>query len=147
MYFWNTTALKQKLADRPLTDAEAFPYYLAESLLIVVGMAIAAHVVPEQWNTAYYLAAIPVTAWGLYHAYARNGGAQGVQFLPRVVSLGWVLSVRLLVLSFLVGIALYVLVPEAMQGQADFAANLALTIGYFWRLGVHMQDVAAAAAD
>ena len=34
MYFWNTAALKQKLATRPLTDAEAFPYYLAESLLI-----------------------------------------------------------------------------------------------------------------
>jgi hypothetical protein len=152
MYFWNTAALKQKLIERPLTDGEAFPYFLADAIMTACLIGLAPYATPDAWNTSYSLLAIPVIIVGTIHLYRSNAGPDGTQFLQRSLALGWVLGLRILALSILaaviLGFALYEAGPgEGLFAPAWFAVSLALLIGYYWRLGHHIRDVAAGAEE
>ena len=101
MYNWNVTALKAELKRGSLSESDAFRYVLASSILMTLELALVASVPPS--NVCDYVS-IPVagliTIAGTVYCHRKNGGAGGVNFLSRYVSLGWVSFVRWLVLGF-----------------------------------------------
>ena len=93
-----------------LTETEAFKYAFGSILVL----SFFNYLPPCQEQTDYpieymfWLFFLLVTAAGYRESYIANGGANGVDFLPRVACLGWVigcllvLPVFLLLVTFLV---------------------------------------------
>jgi hypothetical protein len=150
MYFWNTNALKQKLIEHPLTGRKAFPYYAAYAIFVAINITYPLTGWYENRGASHFVLFCVIFVLGTVYAHYCNGGAHGSDFLTRYAALGWVTAVRILVLAWLLG---------AVQGFLDVIANIdpvksdllssmiliALVIGYYWRLGHHIRDVAARA--
>jgi uncharacterized protein (TIGR02246 family) len=165
MYFWRIEALKDQLRQGPLAQRYAFAYVFIAFLLLEAVLGV-----PGLWNTELapdtpwawvtYIASVAFFGGGTYAAYRANGGANGLDFAARYLALGWVLTVRLVVLAFLplLLVAMVVLVVMAVA-QTDPASvaiasddlssdwivelvSVAFIAVFYWRLVHHFQDVA-----
>lgn len=154
MYFWRIGQLKQELRAGAVGSRAAFSYLFATVLLYTVTSGI-----PGLWNDASipselvnwvgFLAGVVLVCFGTYCSYVSNGGARGIDFLARYLSLGWVLIIRLMVLAAVVYLCiflLYALLDLAPESQWQAWSSLLTAIGllalYYWRLAVHMKQVA-----
>jgi hypothetical protein len=107
VYFWRIRELAEVLGTRGLTQQEAFRYYLVHSVLI----AIVAEAPTPEWNLWHAVSAAAtaiITAAGLIHCFRSNGGAGGEEFLPRIVSILWVVMIRMMVFTMPIAFAVYV---------------------------------------
>ena len=155
MYFWRIGRLKQELQAGVVGPRAAFSYLLATLLLYTVtggipGLWNDESIPSELMNWTGFLAGVVLVCVGTYASYISNGGARGIDFLARYLSLGWVLLIRVMVLAAVVSLCIFVLLdqlalPHATQWQAW--SNLLIAIGllvlYYWRLAVHMKQVAS----
>lgn len=144
MYFVHYHPLKEKLRDRTLSDAEALPYFIGSSILVLIPVGGIENV----WDFAALFISIVLTIMGLRWAYKANGGAAGFDIIQKVVVLGWILGFRLLLffiiplLCFLIGISIAMpedATPEKTGvGLVIFGAIAELIL---WkRLASHIRD-------
>ena len=109
MYFLRYKSLKEKLRTRSLSDREALPY-----LVLFAGLAAVAYLLPntEEFNTWDWIQgtlSVALAVGGVIYAYRQNGGRQGFDLIQKYVVLGWVVTVRCLLVFIPCGIALYLL--------------------------------------
>lgn len=146
MYFWNIKKLKKDLK-KGLSQQQQFAYLLASTITLSISM------IPwnntEAWEVYFAIVMGVITVLGTMQMYLINRGSKGRDFLPRLVSLGWVVSIRwvvlvLIPLSLLFGIALelFVGVPEE-PGILDLSFFSLLYVWFFWMLGQQFKEVAA----
>ena len=164
MYFWNIKALKNELAANTLTESQVFAYFLAmltlETLMFELAPLFPSTGDTNVWDYAYFVGSVVFTVGGTLVAYRMNGGSAGRGFLVRYFPLMWVLTVRFLVL--LLPLLVLVMIPmvyfsEALFGTdaagEDFAAlsiyvvmlSWVWFLVFYYRLAVHLRDVARAA--
>jgi hypothetical protein len=111
-----------------------------------------------EWAT--YLAGTIIVLSGTVYCYRCNGGPNGTRFLERYFSVCWVVLVRFLPLGVLYavlvtsvpGIALVVGLshflglkgddPVALLYTAFIAGAFGLLVACYWRVGVHIREVA-----
>ena len=169
MYFWRIETLKDLLRAGPLPQRYAFAYVFIAFFLLELFVGL-----PALWNTD----PLPVTVWswvayvltltlfaaGTYAAYRANGGNDGLDFAARYLALGWVLTIRLLVLVFVpLLLVAFIAVMVWLIAQSDVAAADTLSddwgpewIGeavtvvflaiFYWRLARHFRDIARPAS-
>ncbi len=88
-----------------------------------------------------------IAAIGTIYIYRQNGGAEGQHFLQRYFAVGWVITIRLLVVFFLVAVAFYGTL-DAIGAETesshwyDFLFVAVLEAVYYWRIGHHVRDLA-----
>ena len=163
MYLWNIQTLKKKLAKQGLTEAQTFSYFLAVLTLETFVFQLAA-LFPETdptdvWDYVEYVGALIFTVGGTLLAYKANGGASGRQFLTRYFPLMWVLTIRFLVFM----IPILIVAGLLMFGFSDtlfdteeevdlihidrilLVASWLWFMVFYYRLAVHMRDVAKTA--
>lgn len=164
MYLWNIKALKKNLSAQALNDAQTFWYFFAvltlETLFYNMTSFFPGGEPIEFWDYVEYVGAVIFTLGGTFVAYRANGGASGRLFLSRYFPLMWVLTIRFLV--FMIPILLvagFVMFrfSDALFGteaeEADFPvfsrtvlfASWVWFLVFYYRLAVHMRDVAKAA--
>ena len=162
MYFWRLKPLKQELQRSPLAASEAVKYAIAYSIAF-----IGLEYVPIE-NEAFtltdallLLVTLAITVAGISFVYRANGGAGGADFPGRYLALGWVVGVRILVFGLLVLAAILTLIfiavfvsallaerelpelPDAWLEGAGITFTLGVYLLYYWRLGLHMRDLAS----
>jgi uncharacterized membrane-anchored protein YitT (DUF2179 family) len=164
MYIWNIKALKKELAANTLTESQVFVYFLTMLTLDTLMFQLAP-LFPNTghtnvWDYVGYVGSVVFTVGGALVAYRMNGGSAGRDFLARYFSLMWVLTVRFLV--FMLPFLVLAMIPmgyffEALFGTEaageDFAAlsmyavmlSWAWFLVFYYRLAVHLRDVARAA--
>ena len=164
MYFWNIKALKKELVANTLTESQVFAYFLT-MLTLDTSMYQLITLFPgtgetDAWDYVSYAGSVVFTVGGALVAYLVNGGSAGKNFLTRYFPLMWVLTVRFL--AFMVPVFVVAMISmfyfsEALFGTetagADSAAlsKYAVIAGWVWflafyyRLAVHLRDVARAA--
>lgn len=150
MYFWHIKKLKLDLIERPMTDKEALPYFIAILLIITVA---AYSPQPIHYNVYDYLEiciVIIANTFGTYWLYLKNNGVSGSDFLPRYFALGWVTLIRttvfcmpVVLLVFIIASALHFFtLDSSTTNWHDIAAIILLEIFYFWYFGKHLAEVA-----
>ena len=164
MYLWNIKALKKSLSTQALTETQTFWYFFAvltlETLFYNMTSLFPGDEPLEVWDYVEYLGAVILTIGGTYVVYRANGGASGRHFLSRYFPLMWVLTIRFLawMIPILIGVGLLmfgiaVILLGADSEDPDFTSiSRALLIAswvwllvFYYRLAIHMRDVAKAA--
>lgn len=146
MYFVRYQPLKAKLRAGTVSDREALPYLMVflglQELALALPMAEGMNV----WDGIEFVATICTLLGGLWYAYLKNGGAEGFDLITKFVVLGWVVTVRfvlvvvpLMCVFIIVGEATGLVVLDA-EGPADAIFLLVLDVVYYQRIGRHIGD-------
>jgi hypothetical protein len=164
MYFWNMRALKRDLIATGLPESQLFRYFLAvlmfEAALWQLLALFPSEAEPGPWDYLDVTASLALTLAGTIVAYRVNGAGDGRNFLGRYFPIMWVLTVRFLaglvpLMVVLIGALLvasgWFTEPDA--GPEDAAdvmwvvtvATWAVTVLFYYRLAVHVRDVARGA--
>jgi len=147
MYFWNTNKLKENLQDKSLTDSEVLPYFILNMIFISIPLSDSW----EDYNSWDYfdeVLSFLLPILGTIYAYLKNNGKNGSHFLQRYFSLGWVLSLRFCVLLIIISLFLLLIdyfITDSLNSKTQWFESLAflgVQIGYYYRLGFHIEDVA-----
>lgn len=152
MYLWNIKELKRQLRSGRITEHSVFSYFLAFLILDTLVIASWGMVPFEHHLSALdYIEAVGyfliVTA-GTIVLYLRNGGKRGSKFLVRYFPLLWVVGIRFLAVCVPIT-ATYVFLTFSPAEDAEMdvwyetAAYLLVTALFYWRLFVHIGDVAS----
>jgi uncharacterized membrane-anchored protein YitT (DUF2179 family) len=160
MHFWNIAALKQRLVTNELSEAGAFAYFLAVmalQTLVWEVFALFPAEEPDAWGYGGAAGSIVLTVAGTLLAFRCNGGADGVCFLARYFALYWVLTIRFLVWTVPAAVVVFVSIlfahdslfgsEESMVAVSRWAvvATWLWLALYYYRLAVHIRDVARGA--
>ena len=164
MYIWNIKALKKELAANTLTESQVFAYFLTllalDTLVYQLAPLLPGTGDTTGWDYVGYAGSVAFTVGGTLVAYRMNGGSAGRSFLVRYFPLMWVLTIRFLV--FMLPLLVLAMIPmgyfsETLFGTEaageDFAAlsmyvvmlSCVWFLAFYYRLAVHLRDVARAA--
>lgn len=149
MYWWNLKELKSELSQGTLAQPEAFKYVLAQSICAALAIGGAPSETALRWAPLAYAV---LAGCGVAHCYRRNGAARGSDFVSRLISLGWVVGIRVAVAWFAIALVVGIAVAFWMASQAEKTAQmtvdlvktllgLAAVAFVCWRIGTHMADL------
>jgi hypothetical protein len=146
MHFWRIEKLKAEMAARPLSEREALPY-----LVVYVGLFAAVGYIPQTitnvWDGVGAVWSVALAVFGTIYIYRQNGGADGQHFLQRYFAIGWVVTIRWLVILILVAIAFFTLMA-VLESEAEettwyeFVFLAVVEAVVYWRIGYHVRDLA-----
>ncbi len=148
MYCWRIGVLKGRLIEGRLADREAVWYLTATFAMTTLLMAFPP-ASPNAWDSGMGLVGCVVVIFGTWWVYRQNGGAAGADFVNRYLSLGWVLTIRILSPLLAVALLLEVLtageeLPTAESGPGTALMTLLISLLLYQRLGAHVRDIAQA---
>ena len=153
MYFIKYHPLKEKLRDRTLSDREALPYLvLFAAVTALTGSSWFAEEF-NVWDGISLALSVGTAIWGVLYAYRQNGGARGFDLIQKYVVLGWIVSVRLLVVFIPTAIVLIAagewlgLLSLDRTGPYDVAAVFITEVIFYQRIGRHVRDTAEKPAN
>jgi len=157
MYIWRIDRLRQQLAKRGLNQKQAFYYFLATSILSGLLYELVANGPSSEVKLVDLVDAVMYlgfTIGGIVWCYKQNGGADGSDFLNRIVPIGWVMFWRLVsvVIPFFVIVGAIDWYQTGHLGRPGSEMPILVVImnclfgGMWWRMGVHMKWVAERAA-
>jgi len=150
MYFGNIERLKQDLLRGDLPESESFKYLMG----YIIGYGIISVLgtpPPKDVVDLFYrlVGVLLITAFGTVYCYYKNGGANGQHFLPRYLSIGWVISWRCGFLIFLpyifVSTVFSVMKLVSVHSAWFMVGALVIEVLVCWRTGKHMHDVSTRA--
>ena len=153
MYIWRIDRLRRDLAVSGLNQAQSFRYFLATSILGALLYEMVANGPASDPNPidildgAMYLGFMIA---GIIWCYRQNGGADGADFLQRIVPIGWVMLWRLvsLVIPFFIVVGAIEWFQTGNLGRPGSETTIliimmnSLYVAMWWRMGVHMRWVA-----
>ncbi len=153
MYIWRIQQLKEELITDGLSQKETFAYILAFVLLYEL-LSTLTYLSPT-WKppmTADYVQAfveVGTVGIGTYLSYYFNGGDAGRQFAERYFSISIVVSIRFMSLMLPLSIGYKAMIEgTGIDGMLLYnlsAAFISLAmIGIYWRIIVHIREVAGA---
>ncbi len=160
MYFWKISDLKEELIKNGLSQKSMFIYILLYMLLAQFFVEIS-YIFPseEAATTTDYIQMIfdlAAVGIGTYLCFYANGSDNGQQFSERYFSIGFVVSLRFMVLLFPI-IAVFGFVAGILSETSGMdldspAFNYGMLviisawlIAIYWRIIAHINEVAKAA--
>lgn len=148
MYFWQLRSLKRKMVARPLSEGEILPYLLV-SLTLTTAIAFIPEFSANVWDALSALSSTILTLVGTFYIYRQNGGANGQYFLQRYFAIGWVVTLRWLLIFIITTVILLILLELASINTFseettwyDFLYGTACEVIIYQRIGHHVRDVA-----
>ena len=146
MYFWRIERLKREMAIRPLSESETLPY-----LVVYVTCTTVLSFVPDPFSNIWDTLSATFSAFlevvGTIYIYRQNGGADGQYFLQRYFAIGWVVTLRWLVIFIITIIIFSILLALANVSSEETTWYEFLFVSVFeviiyQRIGHHVRDVA-----
>ena len=80
------------------------------------------------WDFVSGVAGLFITVLGIMHLYESNGRTYGNQFLSKYLCLGWIVGIRLLLLSSPAMILLIAVISSANAGREAYEAGSAVCV-------------------
>ncbi len=124
MYFWKIDLLKAQLIAKGLTENQTYLYtlaYIIFSTFMVELMRYGPDTVFNEWTHFSSTMNVLIPVAGTMMAFRANGGASGVQFLQRYLSISIVASIRFMVfVIFPLMVAIAILNPESSVSGSPF---------------------------
>ncbi len=156
MYFVKYQPLKRKLKKRTLSDREAVVYLVVYSFLLGLAFAFLTGTTDEcsdadlaAWDDEVFslvFSCIPIA--GIYYVYVANGGKTGFDLIQKYFVLGWVVSIRFLVVFLPLSLATIFVSAQVfgngcedrIQYYPQYVLSILGGVVYFQRLGRHIRD-------
>lgn len=130
--------LVQKFRDGTFEQSEVGPYFMAYMIFMAV-MWIFAFGEPNPWDIAAGLASVVITVFGVLHLKRQNLDTFGNDFVYKYFCLGWVITVRMLLLVIPAAVVIFALASIVGGDDALSPAGALFTIGFeivfYWWLG------------
>ncbi|MBK9585797.1 MAG: hypothetical protein WBC26_04075 [Alphaproteobacteria bacterium] len=156
MYLWNINKLKSTLSTTGLSQKSCFLYVIITStfcygLLSLTGLFPQEAIDITIWDHVLSDTDLVFAVYGTYLFYRANGGENGKDFLERYISIGFVVSIRLipLIVLSILGMAIYEGVTEGVAddnwmrtGPDDAAIWLFWSFLIWYKMISHTQEVA-----
>jgi len=131
--------LVEKFRTGTFKDEEAWPYFLAYTVLEAV-MLVFAYGEATRWDQAGSIATIIITIFGILHLKKQNRDSFGNGFLNKYFALGWVITVRIFLISIPIAVVLFglaaILGGEEAFGPAGAIFVVTFGVSFYWWLGV-----------
>jgi hypothetical protein len=145
MYFLNIRAVKNRLQMGTPSSGEALPYLLAYFLLVQAAIAFPG-TLESGWDRMVIAVEFVAAVSGTLALYQANGGSDGRDFIIRYFVLGWVVSLRILLLAVpLIALAAFALlllgVDVESTGPFDVLYMLIFNIVFYLYFYGHMLDL------
>jgi len=145
MYFVKYQPLKEKLSSRTLSEREALPYLVVFTALTALTVAVPLY---ENYNTLDGIAAgfsVLIAIFGILFAYKQNGENEGFDLIQKYVVLGWVTTIRFLIVGIPLGIGVAIAAGAlGFSMEETNGIDLAFWIGFeallYYRIGIHIRD-------
>lgn len=157
MYIWNKKALEQKLIADSLTEREKFSYVFVLTISYSLAASIGAFLPQEVSEIAIigHVVILLLTVIGIIWCFQINQNGDGKNFVERFICMGWILSVRVLLLYFAfliaISVGLTLAYPEQYQESFngpsiiwDILLGGGVTLIYYWRIAVSITTIANA---
>jgi hypothetical protein len=149
MYFWMTNKLVDSIKANSLSETNKKDYYIGSSLvaLIVMYIAIITGVENKYLFLATGMLSLFVILFGINLTFKTNGGAEGNDYIARVVMLSFPLLIKIYIFSFIAGILINMLSYVILGNNTiviewlGLLINMAVQAIYFWRLNVHLAKI------
>lgn len=149
MYFWKTDALVSELKQGSLSEENFKNYYLATSILTLIGYYLARLELPTNMS-AFALEAIGsigVAIFGLNIIFNANGGNSGSYFLNKTMSISFPLLMKTVIAGLALGVLqalckIYGVEKDAIEWLNSISI-IFIQIVFYWRLSVHIKRVNA----
>jgi hypothetical protein len=147
MYFIGIGKLKSELASGPLPARRALPYAgIWLSITTVLPFVGGDASRPPEWTWLLGIYSLIAVGGGVALAYRANGGKDGVDFISRLLSVWWVVGIRVfLVLCVPLGLLSVIWAPTPSSPGAplfsELVSTVALTLPTYWRAAVHVKDI------
>ncbi len=151
MYFWNIEKLKADIRVDQLTEKDRFIYALIYFVLAAVLTEVMMLIPLENgnvWDLINSTANVLIVTLGTVYAFKANGSSNGVDFLGKYFSIGFVVSIRFLVYAVPLLVVLFVHYFFAFGKQEEIPTNYIDVIPYltwyvilYWRIYVHIKQV------
>jgi len=91
------------------------------------------------WDIAAGLASVVITVFGVLHLKRQNLDTFGNDFLSKYFCLGWIITIRMLLLAIPAGVVIFALASITGGDEALSPAGALFTIGFeilfYWWLG------------
>ena len=156
MYLWKINQLKETLSTTGLSQKSSLSYLLIFGVVVTGGMEFMAYVPYENiniWRQVITVGYLLFAVVGTCLFYKANGGSSGENIFERYISLGVVVTIRLipLMVALMIGLGVYLGITQGVED--DFMAHTTLAevvITLFWAFLVwykmvsHVRDVANA---
>ena len=145
MRIWNLHKLKDELRQGPLAPKDAFLYLLIYNGLFA--LAAIPFFESNKFDVIIGVISALFIVVGTVYIYHANGGRNGVHLLDRYLSLGFVLTIRLVVCVLIPTYLLYLIVLSAVSELAeetiaiDVAIFAAFEAVFYLLLGKHISDL------
>ena len=156
MIIWRIGRLVERIGNRPLSSRELLPYLIASALLAALAFIAADWLRPwdrDDFEAAFdsttALLAGVISAFGIIACYRANGGPIGIEFLDRLLAIGFVLFVRFVIVTAVTFVVwIYMTAIFHIQFRPSFEdldLIFVAVVALFWfRLREHVSSVARA---
>ena len=150
MYFWNTNELSQNIKISKLSDNDWKNYYLAMSIVGMLGLYLTA-LSPRENTMALLVEAISmigILIFGISITFKthKTNDKNVASYISKMVALSFPISIKFLVLSF--GFGFILAAAQATNTFATLDSEWSITamlpawqVWLFWRLDIHLQAV------
>ena len=142
MYWINIESLKADLQTGRFTERDAVPYIIADGILMSVFALADGYESPLDFLGA--ILGILAVIYGTWFVFNRHNSHSRSSFLMKYIALGWVVSIRCLLV--LVPLIIVLTIPVAILGNAAWI-NLTSIIWaiifyfvYYYLLGKHVSE-------
>ena len=152
MYFWNTNELSQTIKSSKLSDNDWKNYYLAVSIMTLVGGYLNGLDVSPRENTMAFLiealSMIGITIIGISITFKthKTNDRNVASYISKMVALSVPITIKMLVLVFVFGF-----IQGIAQASNAFAviysewSTTAIMVTFqaliFWRLNIHLRAI------
>jgi len=147
MYWWNTKKLAADIKAGKLPERQKKNYFLATGIMAIVVLYLFVISPAEDPVVSLLTTILQITifVFGVRIIFKTNQGAEGHDFVGRVVVLSWPINIKLTVFSFvcLIILAIAAIATESKTLNPLIGPALAILFGvlYFWRLNVHLKEI------
>lgn len=144
--------LKEQIKNGQLSEKDKFIYFflyvIIDSILYEL-LSYDAQLIlnPTIWDYSHSIIVILITIIGTYIAYKSNGGSNGVDFLGRYFSIGFVVMIRFFVFLIPSCLILFILYfinfgeDESNNELITFLYKITLVSFYYWFLYKHISEI------
>ena len=148
MYFVFYHPLKHKLRTNSLSDREALPYLIIAAFLFSLASYSSGESLLNAHDFVSMCLSVIIVIGGTYYVYVQNGGREGFNLIQKYLVLGWVVGIRICLVS-IPGLIVYVVVRLKLRtsdiNMLDVVWFALFKLIYYHRLGRHIRDTKAPA--
>jgi uncharacterized membrane protein len=139
MQFISAKPLIEKYQRGTFDDATVGPYFMAYMVLMAVS-ALGMFMDVTSWDIFAGVLSVVITVFGVFHLKRQNQGTYGRQFLSKYFTLGWIVSIRMLliVVPFLVFFSVIFQLIGGDEAAAAVGAvfTILFEVAFYWWLGL-----------